>query len=72
MNTCLLLKWIDRLKRGDEGLCCALLRKKFLGQKSIFQIKSKQGSQLWRTLLELRKWYQMCRVVEWSTNKFLA
>lgn len=33
MNKCLLSKWIDRLERGDEILCCELLRKKYLGEK---------------------------------------
>lgn len=45
MNTCLLLKWVDKLERGEESLCCSLLRKKYLGQKSIFQIKNMKGSQ---------------------------
>lgn len=47
-----------------DGLCCSMLRKKYLGQKSIFQVKNKQGSQFWRSLLELRMWYQRGRVVE--------
>ena len=25
MNNCLLGKWIDKLERGDESLCCALV-----------------------------------------------
>jgi len=45
MNICLLSKWIDKLERDDKGLCCTLLKKKYLGQKSIFQIKNKHGSQ---------------------------
>lgn len=64
MNTCLLAKWIDILERGDNSLCCFLLRRKYLGQKSIFQIKNKRGSQFWRSLLDIRKWYQMGRKVE--------
>jgi hypothetical protein len=31
MNKCLLAKWIDKLERGDDSLCCSLLRKKYLG-----------------------------------------
>jgi hypothetical protein len=27
MNVCLLLKWIFKIARGDEDLCCILLRK---------------------------------------------
>jgi hypothetical protein len=30
MNVCLLLKWIVKLERGDEDLCCTLLRNRFL------------------------------------------
>jgi len=39
MNKCLLAKWIDKLERGNDRLCCSLLRKKYLGHRSIFQIK---------------------------------
>ena len=63
MNTCLLAKWIDRLERGDDSLCCSLLRKKYLDNKSIFQIKNKKGSQFWRSLLDIREWYQRGREV---------
>ena len=45
MNTCLMVKWIDMLERGDDSLCCSLLRRKYLGQRSIFEIKTKKGSQ---------------------------
>ena len=31
MNVCLLVKWIDKLEKGDDGLRCSLLRKKYLG-----------------------------------------
>lgn len=31
MNTCLLSKWIDKLEIDDKGLCCSLLKKKYLG-----------------------------------------
>jgi len=24
MNVCLLVKWIDKLEKGDDGLCCSL------------------------------------------------
>jgi hypothetical protein len=55
MNNCLLGKWIDKLERGDESLCCALLRKKYFGQKSIFQIQQRGDSQFWWALLDARK-----------------
>lgn len=44
VNTCLLAMWIDKLERGNELLCCVLLRKKYLGHKSIFQIRSRKGT----------------------------
>jgi hypothetical protein len=62
MNVCLLAKWIDKLERGDDSLCCSLL-KKYLGEKSIFQIKNRRGSQFWRSLLDVRDWYQRGRGV---------
>lgn len=45
MNTCLLTKWIDKLEKGGNNLCRTLLKNKYQGQKSIFQIKNKKGSQ---------------------------
>jgi len=44
MNICFICKWIDKLKIGVESVCCELLRKKYLGNKGIFQIKRKRGS----------------------------
>jgi hypothetical protein len=63
MNTCLLAKWIDKLEKGEDNLCCSLLRNKYLGNKSIFQIKTRKGSQFWRSLLDVREWYQRGRRV---------
>ena len=37
VNICLLVKWIDKLEHDDPSLCCSLLKKKYLGDKSIFQ-----------------------------------
>lgn len=48
MNTSLLAKWIDRLERGDDTICGELLRKKYLGDKSIFL-------QFWRGVLETKQ-----------------
>lgn len=45
-------------------MCCSLLRRKYLGDKSIFQIKSRKGSQFWRSLLDLREWHQKGRMIE--------
>lgn len=58
MNTCLLSKWIDNLERDNDSLCCQIPRKKYLGQKSIFQLRNKKGSQFWRSLLNIRFWFQ--------------
>jgi hypothetical protein len=30
MNMCLLSKWIFKLERGDDDMCCKLLKKKYL------------------------------------------
>jgi hypothetical protein len=35
-NICLMCKWINKLERGDDSICCELLRRKCLNQKSIF------------------------------------
>jgi len=61
MNVCLLAKWIDKLERDEGGLCCSLLKRKYLGNKSIFQIRNRKGSQFWISLLDIRDWYQRGR-----------
>jgi hypothetical protein len=53
-NTCLLTKWLIKLERGDNTLCCELLRKKYLGDKSIYSYKNKSGSQFWKGVLSIR------------------
>jgi hypothetical protein len=53
-NTCLLAKWLIKLERGDNTLCCELLRKKYLGEKSIYSYKKKSGSQFWKGVLSTR------------------
>lgn len=35
MNTCLLAKWIDKLEKGGNSLCCTLLRNKYLGSSKL-------------------------------------
>jgi len=64
MNICLLAKWIAKLETGDNSLCCSLLRQKYLGQKSIYQLRRKTGSQFWRSLLGMRDWFQRGRKIE--------
>ena len=61
MNTCLLAKWIDRLERGDNTICGELLRKKYLGEKSIYQVHRRGGSQFWRGLVEAKQWFEWGR-----------
>ena len=69
MNVCLLAKWIDKLERDDNNLCCSLLKKKYLGDKGIFQIKNRNGSQFWRSLLDVRDWYKKSRGVMIKSEK---
>ena len=64
MNICLLAKWIEKLEKGDSSMCCELLRRKYLGMRSIFQIKRVSGSQFWRGLLDIRKWFDFGRVMK--------
>lgn len=54
MNICLLCKWIERIEKGDNSLACEVLRKKYLNEKSIFQVKTGSGSLFWRHVLEVR------------------
>lgn len=69
MNTCLLARWIDKLERGHNSLCCTLLWNKYLGQKSIFQIKNRKGFQFWRYLLDVRDWYQWDRCINIKSGR---
>jgi hypothetical protein len=54
MNKCLLSKWIYKLERGDDTLCCNLLRRKYLKGKGIYSCKNKSGSQFWKGLLSIK------------------
>jgi hypothetical protein len=46
MNECLLARWIIKLERGDDDLCCQMLRKRYLrGRRGFFNSKSRVGSQ---------------------------
>ena len=64
MNVCLVAKWLDRLENGPNNVCCELLKRKYLGSKNIFQIKKVSGSQFWRGLLGVRKWFQWGRAMK--------
>lgn len=68
-NSCLLVKWIDRIERGNTGLCCTILRNKYLGDKSIYQIKTRKGSQFWRSPLNVRDWYQQGRMIKVKSGR---
>lgn len=48
MNICLLIKWIDGLEKRDDNICTKLLCRKYLGDKSIFQLARNVGSQFWK------------------------
>jgi hypothetical protein len=45
MNECLLARWIIKLERRDEDLCCTFLRKKYLKGRGFFSINPRGGSQ---------------------------
>jgi hypothetical protein len=54
MNRCLLAKWIIKIERGENTICCNLLRSKYLGETRIFSYKKKSGSQFWKGIMEVR------------------
>jgi hypothetical protein len=37
---CLLLKWIFKLERGDDDMCCSLLSKKYLKGKGFLVVNT--------------------------------
>jgi hypothetical protein len=39
MNMCLLTKWTVKIEKGENTLCCNLLRNKYLGETRIFSKK---------------------------------
>jgi hypothetical protein len=41
-------------ERGDNTLCCNLLRQKYLGEKGVFDYKKYDGSQFWKGLMAVR------------------
>jgi len=43
MNICLLAKWLERLETEEDSLCVGMLRKKYMGNRSIFQINRMSG-----------------------------
>lgn len=58
MNTSLLGKWLWRLETSD-GLWQQILRKKYVKDEPISQIKKKQGdSHFWQGLMEVDQCYQ--------------
>jgi hypothetical protein len=54
MNKCLLAKWLVKIERGDDTMCCNLQRKKYVGEKGIYSYKKKSGSQFWMGILSVR------------------
>lgn len=69
MNICLLCKLIHRLVTGEGSLVCNLFRKKYLGDKSIFQLKSRKGSQFWTGVLDVWEYYSRGRRMVVSSGK---
>ena len=64
MNICFLVKWIERVEKNENSICVQLLCKKYLGDKSIFQLTRNVGSQFWKGLLSVRQWCQRGRRVQ--------
>ena len=64
LNIALLAKWIIKLESHDNSLCIELLRKKYLQQGGIFQFVGEKGSQIWKGVLNVRKWMSLGSV--WS------
>jgi hypothetical protein len=58
MNMCLLLKWIFKLEKGDDDMCCNLLRKKYLKGKGFFSSNHEGASQFWKGLDEAKLYCQ--------------
>ena len=55
LNEALLLKWVWRLYRSDDGdLCCQLLRNKYLMGKPISICKGNKGSYFWKGLNKIK------------------
>ncbi|WVZ81654.1 hypothetical protein U9M48_029032 [Paspalum notatum var. saurae] len=52
MNKVLLIKWLVRLDSGENNICLNLLRKKYMGGKSVAQQEVKCGaSQFWQGIM---------------------
>jgi hypothetical protein len=58
-NICLLSKWIYKLEAGAKDLSCQILRSKYLGDGGFYQSSSAGGSQFWRDLHKIKKWFKM-------------
>ena len=61
MNKALLAKWLYRIESGDDSLCIRILKKKYLGQQSIFQKDNKGVSFFWTGLQKTKDWYKFGR-----------
>jgi hypothetical protein len=51
----MLAKWLMKIEREDDTLCCKLLRNKYLGDNGIASYKRINGSQFWKGLMAVRK-----------------
>jgi hypothetical protein len=62
MNKCLLAKWLVKIERGDDTMCCNLQRKKYVGEKGIYSYKKRvvlnSGWEFFRLEVKLPEgWY---------------
>jgi hypothetical protein len=58
-NICLLSKLIYKLESGAQELSCSVLRKKYMGEAGFYQYSETGGSQFWKSLHEVKKWFKM-------------
>lgn len=55
LNEALLVKWVWRFYKEDEGdACCQLLRAKYLRNKPMLLCKGTTGSQFWRGVNKIK------------------
>jgi hypothetical protein len=54
-----LVKWIYKLESGAQELSCSVLRNKYMGEAGFYQSSETGGSQFWKSLHEVKKWFKM-------------
>ena len=63
MNIALLSRCIFKIESEDSSPCIQLLRNKYLGGRSFFQVSNLNTSQFWQCLQKTGSWYQFGRGV---------